>query len=319
MTRMQQHKCIGLADCSELPSEVVCYDEPMAKHTSFKIGGPADLFLEPRTYEELLACLQMVHKNDLPYFLLGGGTNILVSDRGIRGVVISTRCLDKISFTGDVLTVQAGATVESVCEAAEKHSLGGIEFIYGMPGTIGGAAWMNARCYGSSISDVIRQAAVITSSFQCETIDNDPELFGYKQSPFQKMKSCIWEVSLQLQEADRSSLRKAMEENLADRMEKGHFTAPSAGSLFKNNRDFGAPTGQIIDELGLRGRVAGGAAIAPFHGNIFINQENATADDVLSLIRLAVETAWKNRHIRLEPEVRLIGDWAVEELAFLNP
>lgn len=313
MTRMQRH------DVSGLPAEVVRYDEPMAGHTSFNIGGPADLFLAPRNYGELLACLKLVHNSDLPYFLLGGGTNILVSDRGIRGAVISTTALAEITVVGYQLVAQAGATVERVCEVAEEHGLGGIEFMYGMPGTIGGAVWMNARCYGGSISDVLRQATVIDSSFHKEAVTYDPELFGYKRSPFQKMKSCIWEVSLQLEEAERSELRMVMDYNMADRVEKGHFTAPSAGSLFKNNREFGAPTGQIIDELGLRGTVAGGAAIADYHGNIFINQHQATAKDVLSLIRLAVETAWSERCIRLEPEVRLIGDWSAEELAFLRP
>jgi len=312
MTRMQQH------DLAELPSEVVRYDEPMAGHTSFQIGGPADLFLAPRTYEELQGCLRLVQKSGLPYFLLGGGTNILVSDRGIRGVVISTTELKAIRVTEGILTAQTGATVESVCEAAEKHGLAGVEFLYGMPGTIGGAVWMNARCYGGSISDVLQRVKVIDSSLKRVTVANDPALFGYKRSPFQQMRSCIWEVSLKLEEGDRDSLRQAMAQNLADRKEKGHFTAPSAGSLFKNNREFGAPTGKIIDDLGLRGTVAGGAAIAPYHGNIFINQDNATAKDVLSLIRLAVETAWHEKNIRLEPEVRLVGDWAAEELAFLT-
>lgn len=313
MISMQQQ------DFMELPSELVRYDEPMTNHTSFKIGGPADIFLMPRTYEELLTCLQLVQKQELPFFLLGGGTNILVSDRGIRGVVISTMELHKIRVEGDILTAQTGATVEAVCKSAEEHGLGGIEFFYGMPGTIGGAVWMNARCYGGSISDVLRQAVVVGSDLERETVANDPELFGYKRSPFQEVRSCIWEVSLQLKKANRATLREAMEKNLADRVEKGHFTAPSAGSLFKNNRDFGAPTGKIIDELGLRGAVAGGAAIAPYHGNIFINKDSATAGDVLSLIRLAVETAWRERNILLEPEVRLVGDWAAEELAFLTP
>lgn len=301
-----------------IPREVVQFDEPMSRHTSFQIGGPADIFLMPRTYQELLLCLELVAREGLPYFFLGGGTNILVSDRGIRGVVISTAGLDRITVEDETLCVQTGARVEDVCRAAAEHGLSGVEFIHGMPGSIGGAVWMNARCYGNSIADVLEQVEVVGEDLSLVTISCDTSQFTYKRSPFQTMASCIWQVTLRLVRGDRQVILHKMEENYQDRIAKGHFKAPSAGSLFKNSRDFGAPTGKIIDELGLRGVTSGGAAIAPFHGNIFINQNNATAKDVLSLIRLAVETAARERNIRLEPEVRLIGDWRPEELAFLT-
>lgn len=301
-----------------LPSSLVSFDEPMEKHTSFRIGGPADVFLSPGSYRELVACLAVVQEHSLPFFMLGGGTNILVSDRGIRAVVISMARLSGVKITGDKLIAQAGAKVEEVCKAAAEKSLSGVEFIHGMPGTIGGAVWMNARCYGASISDVLNSASVIDGDLSLVTIPCDPDKFGYKCSPFQNISGCIFEVSLNLQPGKDVEIKEQMEKNHSDRVEKGHFTAPSAGSLFKNNRDFGAPTGLIIDELGLRGAVSGGAAIAPFHGNIFINQNNASANDVLSLIRLAVSTAERERNIRLEPEVRLVGEWHADELSFLN-
>ncbi|WP_136809804.1 UDP-N-acetylmuramate dehydrogenase [Desulfosediminicola flagellatus] len=302
---------------SILPSALVSYDEPMEKHTSFRIGGPADVFLTPGSYQELHRCLVVVQEHNLPFFMLGGGTNILVSDRGIRGVVISMARLSGVTISGDSLVAQAGATVENVCNAAAAKSLSGVEFIHGMPGTIGGAVWMNARCYGASIADVLGYATIIDDDLSLTTVLSDPEKFGYKRSPFQTMSGCIFEVSLNLQPGEEHEIRQKMQQNHSDRVDKGHFTAPSAGSLFKNNREFGAPTGRIIDELGLRGAVSGGAAIAPFHGNIFINQDNATATDVLSLIRLAVNTAERERNIRLEPEVRLVGEWNAEELSFL--
>jgi len=301
-----------------LPGEVVRYGEPMSRHTSFKIGGPADVFLLPRSYRELLLCLEVVTRYELPFFLLGGGTNILVADRGIRGVVISTAGLHQIEVSGEILYAQAGARVTDVCRAAADHVLSGVEFIHGMPGTIGGAVWMNARCYGNAIGDVLTQVEVVNEDLSLTTVSCEPSQFSYKHSPFQDMSGCIWQVRLQLAKGDRLAIWRKMELNHRDRVEKGHFQAPSAGSLFKNNRDFGAPTGKIIDELGLRGATSGGAAIAPFHGNIFINQNNASAADVLSLIRLAVETAERERRIRLEPEVRLIGEWLPEELAFLT-
>jgi len=309
----------GLRQCVAdlVPLELVRFDEPMSHHTSFRIGGPADVFLTPRSFDDLLLCLEIVKKNELPCFLLGGGTNILVSDRGIRGVVLSTAGLACISVTDEILTAQAGARVEDVCTTAADHGLSGVEFIHGMPGSIGGAVWMNARCYGSSISEVLERVEVVGEDLALMGVSCDPSQFDYKRSPFQTMSGCIWQVRLHLRKGDRQAIRRKMMENHRDRVDKGHFTAPSAGSLFKNNRDFGAPTGKIIDELGLRGITCGGAAIAPYHGNIFINQHNATANDVLSLIRLAVETAARERGVRLEPEVRLVGDWLPEELSFL--
>jgi len=305
------------AIAQDLPPELVRFDEPMARHTSFCIGGPADLFLTPRSYRELLLCLDAVKKHGPPCFILGGGTNILVSDRGIRGVVIFTGELAAVEVEGDVLVAQTGALVDEVSRVAERHALSGLEFICGMPGSIGGAVWMNARCYGGSIADVLEQTEVIGEDLSLSVVACDPSMFGYKRSPFQAMSGCIWRVRLRLTRGERGEILRKMEQNRQDRVAKGHYIAPSAGSLFKNNRDFGAPTGKIIDELGLRGATVGGAAIAPFHGNIFINQGNATAGEVLALIRLAVETAERERHIRLEPEVRLVGDWRPEELAFL--
>ena len=301
-----------------LPSGLVRLDEPMADHTSFKIGGPADVFLVPRSYAELTLCLEVVKRYGAPCFLLGGGTNILVADRGIRGVVISTTMLSEITIDATTLIAQTGAQVGDVCRAAAEAELSGVEFIHGMPGSIGGAVWMNARCYGNSIADVLTEVEVIDEQLNLVRITCDPGQFAYKKSPFQNMAGCIWRVRLLLHHGEREVILAKMEENRRDRVDKGHFRAPSAGSLFKNNRDFGAPTGKIIDELGLRGATVGGAAIAPFHGNIFINQDNATADDVLALIRLAVETAARKRHIRLEPEVRLIGDWLPSALSFLT-
>lgn len=300
-----------------IPAHLMQYDEPMSLHTSFRIGGPADIFLSPQSFDELKKCLGAVKKHNFPFFLLGGGTNILVSDRGIRGVVICIAGLAEVKVLGNTLVVEAGAQVNDVCRVAAEHALSGIEFIHGMPGTIGGAVWMNARCYGGSISDVLEKAEVINEKQGIAEVSYEPDQFGYKRSPFQGMAGCIYKVSLKLEPGDEGVIRQKMRENHADRVAKGHFNKPSAGSLFKNNREFGAPTGKILDELGLRGATSGGASIAPFHGNIFINQNNASAKDVLSLIRLAIETARAKRNIHLEPEVRLVGDWLPEELAFL--
>lgn len=303
---------------SDLPSLKVLYDEPLSAHTSFKIGGPADLMLIPRSRAELKLCLEVLERHGIEPFFLGGGTNLLVSDRGVRGVVVQLAALSEIRCEGEQLVCQAGAEVNSVCEVAAEHGLTGVEFLSGMPGTIGGAVWMNARCYGGSVADVLQSVIVYEPGRGEECIVCEEEMFSYKSSPFQSMDGCILEIKLGLAPGDREQITAVMEKNYRDRVEKGHFRAPSAGSLFKNSRDFGAPTGQILEQLGLKGTVCGGAAIAPYHANIFINQDNASAKDVASLIVRATELAWQRLNIRLEPEVRFVGEWDDEILAALN-
>ena len=302
---------------SELAGIELCFDEPLASYTSFKIGGPADLLIKPQSESELDRCFAWSRKNGIPVLLMGGGTNLLISDRGVRGVVICLTSLNKITVENNVITAQAGAAVKDVSEAAAEKHLSGLEFIYGMPGTIGGAAWMNARCYGGEIADVLAQAAVLKKDGNRVDIECDREKFSYKRSPFQAIHGCITEVSINLEPGSSAEIKEKMSANLKDREDKGHFQHPSAGSLFKNDRSFGAPTGKILDDLGLRGTSSGGAQIAPFHGNIFINRDGATATDVLDLIVLAKEKARKALHIELDPEIRLVGDWLPGELARL--
>ncbi|WP_163337216.1 UDP-N-acetylmuramate dehydrogenase [Desulfopila sp. IMCC35008] len=293
----------------------VRFDEPMSGFTSFQVGGPADILLIPRSVGELSDCLTVCRQEGLDVFLLGGGTNLLVSDRGIRGVVLLLTGLAEVRVKGLQIIASAGASVEKVCEVAADHGLSGMEFLYGLPGTIGGALWMNARCYGGEMSELCVSAQLLTPNGESRRIATGQSDFSYKKSPFQLMDGCITDVVLQLHKGEQQAIRAEMQQNYDDRVQKGHFQAPSAGSLFKNNRDFGAPTGKILDELGLRGRVSGGAAIAPFHGNIFINNGSAKAVDILDLIVLSVETARSKLNILLEPEVRFVGEWSDEELA----
>lgn len=314
ITKQQLHRLIS----ENLPSVKKLWDEPMANHTSFQVGGPADAMLIPDSRTELQACLSFLQQNSIPFFLIGGGTNLLVADRGIRGVVVQTSGLDEVKVDDTRLVARSGAAVEKVCETALEHGLSGLEFLYGMPGSIGGAVWMNARCYGSSVSDVFLSGTVITPLCREVIVAGDGLQFDYKVSPFQQMEGCIWEVVLQLNRGVRAEIRKRMQKNYQDRVSKGHFLAPSAGSLFKNDRRFGAPTGKILDELNLRGLVSGGAAIASYHANIFINRDNASAADVLDLIITAQQAAKQARKICLEPEVRFVGEWLPEELAPLT-
>jgi UDP-N-acetylmuramate dehydrogenase len=289
----------------------LAYDEPLANHTTFRVGGPADLFVRPEgaafpAYAALLR--QAAAEEGIPLFILGGGANIVVSDRGIRGIVLDTGGWRGAVAEGPGLLVRSGATVDEAAEAAAKAGLGGLEFLAGMPGTIGGAIWMNARCYGRSISDALAETEILEESGARRWIPARPEDFAYKKSPFQGQRSLILSARLALTPRPETEIRGEMETRRRDREAKGHYRCPSAGSVFKNNRAFGKPTGQIIDELGLRGVAIGGAMVAPWHGNIIINTGNATAQEIRALTEEVAAQVKAALGFTLEPEILFVGE-----------
>lgn len=290
------------------------FNEPMSGHTTFKTGGPADIFVKPAGPGELNAVLNAVKTSgepELPLFILGGGANLLVADEGIRGIVIDMGNIDDISTGADGLLIcGAGATVDAAAEAAYSASLSGMDSFYGMPGTIGGGIWMNARCYGRSFSDILKSVTFINDAGVLKTIETSPEDFGYKQSPFQQMQSVIVEAAFRLEQANAEQIRTCMKNNREDREKKGHYAAPCAGSVFKNNRAFGDPSGTIIDSLGLRGKKIGGAAISDQHANIIINCGNAKSIDIYELINYTRAEVLDAYGWELEPEIQLIGNFS---------
>jgi UDP-N-acetylmuramate dehydrogenase len=283
--------------------------EPMNEHTSFCIGGPADLYLVPWNAEEVARIAETCAREALPCFYLGGGTNILVADRGIRGVVVDLNVLSGCDAKGPLVSACCGTPISEVAEFARQRGLSGLEFAYSLPGSVGGAVWMNARCYDRQISDILEYVEFIDEWGVMRHEKIVPSQWAYKLSPFQTGDRVILKAGMRLAPGDPGKISAAMQEYRADRERKGHFLYPCAGSVFKNNRDFGDPTGKIIDSLGLKGRRVGGAQIAPFHGNIIINTDNATALEVKSLIVLMEEEAKKRLGVILEREVLLIGDW----------
>jgi UDP-N-acetylmuramate dehydrogenase len=285
------------------------FDEPMAPHTSFRIGGPADAFLSPRTERDLREARRACLLAGVPVFLLGGGTNILVADAGIRGAVIDLTGLRGIRMEEGVLHALAGTPISDAAAAAAASGFSGLEFAYSLPGTVGGAVWMNARCYDGAISDRLLAAVSLGDDPEPLRREVRPEDWGYKRSPYQGLREAILSAEFRLEPGDRGRMEARMAEIKADRERKGHFRFPSAGSMFKNDRAFGAPTGALIDSLGLRGLAVGGAQVAPYHGNIFINTGRATAAEMRELI-LTVERRVADRlGFRLEREVILVGDW----------
>ncbi|MDR2964715.1 MAG: UDP-N-acetylmuramate dehydrogenase [Treponema sp.] len=296
------------------------YYERMCLHTTFKVGGPADCYIKPSDDNFPLFCADIINKArtaGIPVFILGGGANIVVSDSGIRGIVLDTtawkgQCNDNQPVVNR-LVFRSGTTMDEACEYAAEAGLTGLEFLAGMPGTIGGAVWMNARCYGKEISDCLSSVKIFnfnSSAFSEYSIE-DKKGFDYKKSPFQEMDCLILSAAFDLKPGNKEQIICEMDKNRRDRKEKGHYLFPCAGSAFKNNSDFGKPTGQIIDELGLRGMTMGGAQIAPFHGNIVINKDNAAAADIKALMDKTAAIVKEKTGFELEPEIIFAGKFAI--------
>jgi UDP-N-acetylmuramate dehydrogenase len=343
-------------------SGIAAFDEPMSRHTTFNIGGPADLYLKPDSgcfVSYIIALLKLARAESVPVFILGGGANLLVADAGIRGVVLDTgswtgtfveseepegRAGTADSFhrsgatrkSGDaplrekrngpassVETIPAttgntrlaavrarfrsGTPADDAVRWAAAKGLSGLEDFAGLPGTIGGAVWMNARCYERAVSDILVETAFLDERLELITAPADSAAFAYKKSPFQGRNSVILEAVFSLRPGDPALIVGKTVGRLREREAKGHFRYPSAGSIFKNNRAFGRPVGTIIEELGLRGLRSGGAQIAPWHGNFIINTGGATADDVKRLVTLMEEKALKTFGFTFEREVIYAG------------
>ena len=284
------------------------FNEPMSKHTTFETGGPAEIYCAPSDSEELADVLLAVRQASAACFILGGGANLLVSDKGIPGLVIDMKNFSSNNISPDGLaSLGSGLIVDRAAEAALEAGFSGLDSFYGMPGTIGGAVWMNARCYGRSVSDILISVDYLDADLSFKSMDINPGVFDYKKSPFQEMNAVILNAVFKLEPDNRQDIKNRMAEHKKDREDKGHYAGPSAGSVFKNNRDFGKPSGAIIDSLGLRGTAIGGAKISDQHANIFINTGNATSSDIHALISLTVEKVREAYGITLEPEVQFIG------------
>jgi UDP-N-acetylmuramate dehydrogenase len=256
--------------------------------------------------------LNRARKAGFPVFILGGGANLVVSDRGIRGIVLDTGAWTGIQLEGEGLYVKSGTSIDEMAGYGARQGRSGLEFLAGMPGTLGGAVWMNARCYDKSLSDILTETEVLVTNgdtAERRRVPRYPGDFGYKRSPFQGRDGLILGAVLRTSAGDPEAISGQMAEFREDRERKGHYRYPSAGSVFKNNRDFGKSTGRIIDELGLRGLRLGGARIAPWHGNIIVNTGNASAADIRSLSDLAAAKVKAELGLELEREILFVGEW----------
>lgn len=286
----------------------VLFDEPMSQHTTFRIGGPADVFVMPENYEQIREVLRLCKEEKLPFFVLGNGSNLLVSDSGYRGVIIQMdRNMEEIRLDGEEIHACAGALLSSVAVAARNASLTGFEFAGGIPGTIGGAAVMNAGAYGGELKDVLKEVTVMTREGELLTIPVDKLEMGYRTSIIKTSGYLVLEAVISLKKGDEEAIRATMKDLSERRTEKQPLDYPSAGSTFKRPEGYFA--GKLIMDSGLRGYRVGGAQVSEKHCGFVINAGGATAEDVRSLMDHVIWVVREKYGVTLEPEVKFLGDF----------
>ena len=291
-----------------LVPERVKADEPMSRHTTFRTGGPADFFVEPETVEELKGVLDLCRRKDVPFCILGNGSNLLVGDKGYRGVMVFLgRSWDTVSVEGKILRAGAGALLAAAARQALTHSLTGFEFAAGIPGTVGGAVVMNAGAYGSEMCSVLTSATVLTQEGQIKRLTVRELELGYRASCIQRKNYVVLEAELELQPGEETAIRERMEELTLQRRSKQPLEFPSAGSTFKRPEGYFA--GKLIQDAGLRGFSVGGAQVSEKHCGFVINRGNASSADILGLCREVQARVKAQSGVTLEMEVKLLGEF----------
>lgn len=281
-------------------------EEVMASHTSFKIGGPAELFVSPTTVEELAHAIRVCKCNQVPYYIIGNGSNLLVPDEGIDGVVIEVyKNLSAIEVSGTQITAQAGALLSRIAKEALAVGLQGFEFAHGIPGTLGGAVTMNAGAYGGEMKDVLVSAMVLDQDGELLTFNKEELELGYRQSIISKKHYTVISATIELQVGNQEAIQDVMRDLMGRRRDKQPLEYPSAGSTFKRPEGYFA--GKLIMDSGLRGHQIGGAQVSEKHCGFVINTGNATCKDVLQLINYVQEEVKRQFGVTLETEVKIIG------------
>ena len=291
-----------------LGEEKVRISEPMSRHTTFRIGGPADYFLLPSTAEEVKKILEICKEKELPYFILGNGSNLLVSDEGYYGVIIQLyRNYGGITVEGTNIRAGAGALLSQIASAAKNASLTGFEFAGGIPGTLGGAVVMNAGAYGGEMKDVLKEVTVMTEQGEIMTIPAEKLEMGYRTSLVKKAGYLVLEAVISLKAGDVEEIKAIMKDLTEKRVSKQPLEYPSAGSTFKRPEGYFA--GKLIMDAGLRGYQVGGAQVSEKHCGFVINKGNATAADVCGLMKDVQEKVQEQFGVTLEPEVKFLGEF----------
>lgn len=284
----------------------VYINEPMKNHTSFRTGGPADVYVKADRAENIIKAIEMLKKENVEYTIIGNGSNLLVSDRGICGAVIEIgSMMNNISVEGEKIYAEAGALLSSLAAAAAENCLTGLEFASGIPGSVGGAVVMNAGAYDGEIKDAIDYADVIDNEGNILRLTKDELGLSYRHSVIDEKKMIVIGAGFRLKEGDGIAIKEKMADFAARRREKQPLNYPSAGSTFK--RPEGHFAGKLIEDAGLKGKTIGGAQVSQKHAGFIINTGDATTEDILELMDCCVETVYNKFGVRLEPEVRFIG------------
>lgn len=282
-------------------------NEPLSAHTTFKIGGPCDYFISPEGRDMLVSVLELCREENVPYYVIGNGSNLLVSDLGVEGAVIHIGTgMSDISVDGEnKIVCEAGARLSALCSFALEQSMQGLQFAWGIPGTVGGAIFMNAGAYGGEISGVIHDCTFINTDGELSTIGRDDMQLGYRTSLFRSAGGIITSARFSLPFGDRNQIRLEMDELLSRRRDKQPLEYPSAGSTFKRPPDNYA--GTLIEQCGLKGLQIGGAAVSEKHAGFIINKGGCTASDVRRLIEEIQNRVFMETSIKLESEIIFIG------------
>ena len=287
-------------------SERVLVNESMSKHTTFKVGGPADIFISIKDTKEAIDIIRLLCDYNIPYFVIGNGSNLLVKDEGYRGVIIEFgKHFSSINVTGEIITADAGALLVKVANEAYKASLSGFEFASGIPGSVGGGVFMNAGAYGGEMKDIVESVTLLNTNTGEIVIKPCSEMeFAYRYSIAKKEPFIILGTTFRLSPSDKAAIKEKMDNLKALRVEKQPLEYPSAGSTFKRPEGYFA--GKLIQDAGLKGYTVGGAMVSDKHSGFVINKGNATASDILTLISDVQRIVYEKFEVRLETEVCML-------------
>ena len=294
----------GLADI--LAPERLLFDEPMKKHTTFQVGGPADCFAVPGSAEEFCRVRKYCREEEIPCFVVGNGSNLLVSDSGYRGVILSTSGLQGIRVNGEEIEAMAGVKLSVLAQTALRESLTGLEFAGGIPGTFGGALYMNAGAYNGEMKQVVESVLLVTGD-EPEWVPAERMAFDYRYSIMMDEGSAALAAKVKLAPGDKEKIAARMEDLAVQRKTKQPLEYPSAGSTFK--RPDGYFAGKLIQDSGLSGYRVGGACVSPKHCGFVVNDQQATADEIYRLIRDVQKVGWEHYGVKLAMEVKILGDF----------
>lgn len=290
-----------------LDEDEICMDEPMKLHTSFKIGGPADFLVTPKNIIKLKQMITLCSSNDIPYYIIGNGSNLLVTDKGYRGVIIQiSKNMSQVRIDGENVYAEAGVLLSRLAKAVFEESLGGFEFASGIPGTLGGAIYMNAGAYGGEMKDILQSVEVMNQQGESFTIPMEELGLNYRTSILQKKGYIAIAATLLLKKGDQLVIKSILDDLSQKRKTKQPLEMPSAGSTFK--RPEGHFAGKLIMDAGLRGYSIGDAQVSEKHCGFVVNKGEATYDDVMNLVTHIKKVVRERYNVELEPEIRILGE-----------